>query len=127
MAMVAAAVANGGRLMVPHLTERIVNADGQRRADRAPSTAVVMKPSTAAAVGGMMEDVVKDGTGEPARLPGITVAGKTGTAETQSGRSINKVWFIAYAPAADPHIAVAVTIRTARATAAPSPRRSPAE
>jgi penicillin-binding protein A len=112
MAEVAAAVADRGRLMVPHLTDRIVNPDGrtvQRIAPRVQST--VMKPSTAAAVTGMMEAVVHEGTGTQAQIPGVQVAGKTGTAETQIGTAINNVWFIAFAPAANPRVAIAVTLQ----------------
>lgn len=112
MAEVAAAVANRGRLMVPHLTEKIVNPDGrtvQRIAPRVQS--VVMKPSTATAVTHMMEAVVNEGTGTAAQIPGVQVAGKTGTAETQIGTAINNVWFIAFAPASSPRVAVAVTLR----------------
>jgi penicillin-binding protein A len=111
MAEVAAAVANHGRLMAPHLTERIVDPEGrtvQRVSPRVQS--VVMKPSTAAAVTGMMEAVVNEGTGTQAQIPGMQVAGKTGTAETQIGTAINNVWFIAFAPASNPRVAIAVTL-----------------
>jgi penicillin-binding protein A len=111
MAEVAAAVANHGRLMVPHMTERIVDPEGrtvQRIAPRVQS--VVMKPSTAAAVTSMMEAVVNEGTGVPAQIPGVQVAGKTGTAQTQIGAAINNVWFIAFAPASDPRVAIAATL-----------------
>ncbi len=112
MAEVAAAVANHGRLMVPHLTQRIVNPEGQTVLDVRPRVqSVVMKPSTAAAVTGMMEAVVREGTGTSAQIPGVAVAGKTGTAETQIGTAINNVWFIAFAPAGDPRVAVAVTLQ----------------
>jgi peptidoglycan glycosyltransferase len=112
MAEVAAAVANRGRLMVPHLTERIVDADG-RTVDRiSPHVqSVVMKPSTAKSVTTMMEAVVNEGTGTQAQIPGVKVAGKTGTAETQIGAAINNVWFIAFAPAANPTVAIAVTLQ----------------
>jgi peptidoglycan glycosyltransferase len=112
MAEVAAAVANRGTLMVPHLTQRIVDAEGrtvQRISPRVQS--VVMKPSTAASVTTMMEAVVKEGTGTAAQIPGVPVAGKTGTAETQFGNAINNVWFIALAPANNPTVAVAVTLK----------------
>jgi peptidoglycan glycosyltransferase len=112
MAEVAAAVANHGTLMVPHLTKRIVDAEGSTVQTISPRVqSIVMKPSTAAAVTGMMEAVVREGTGTAAQIPGVQVAGKTGTAQTQFGDAINNVWFIAFAPAADPRVAVAVTLK----------------
>jgi penicillin-binding protein A len=112
MAQVAAAVANHGRLMTPHLTARIVDTDGRTVQTIKPHLqSVVMKPSTAAAVTSMMEAVVNEGTGTAAQIPGVRVAGKTGTAETQIGSAINNVWFIAFAPADKPRAAVAVTLR----------------
>jgi peptidoglycan glycosyltransferase len=112
MAEVAAAVANRGTLMVPHITQRIVDADGRTVQTIAPRVqSAVMKPSTAAAVTSMMEAVVNEGTGTPAQIPGVQVAGKTGTAETQIGTKINNVWFIAFAPATAPKVAIAVTLQ----------------
>jgi penicillin-binding protein A len=112
MAEVAAAVANRGKLMTPHLTDRIVNPDGRTVERISPSLeSDVMKPSTAAAVTTMMEAVVNEGTGTAAQIPGVQVAGKTGTAETQIGQAINNVWFIAFAPAQSPRVAIAVTLR----------------
>jgi peptidoglycan glycosyltransferase len=111
MAMVASAVANHGVLMRPHITDKIVNADGVIVKQVKPSVyRTVMKPSTAAAVTLMMEQVVKDGTAENA-LAGfkIVVAGKTGTAElSNAANSLNDAWFIAFAPYRD--IAVAVVV-----------------
>ena len=112
MAEVAAAVANDGTLMVPHLTSRVIDSEGrtvQKVSARVQS--VVMKPSTAAAVTKMMEAVVIEGTGVPARIPGVKVAGKTGTAETQFGDAPNNAWFIAFAPANEPRVAVAATLQ----------------
>jgi peptidoglycan glycosyltransferase len=112
MAEVAAAVANHGRLMAPHLTARIVNPEGRIVQQISPRVqSVVMKPSTASAVTSMMEAVVNEGTGENARIPGVQVAGKTGTAETQIGSELNNVWFIAFAPATNPTVAIAVTVK----------------
>jgi peptidoglycan glycosyltransferase len=116
MLLVAAAVANKGRLMVPHLTEKIVNPDGQTVETIEPRLySTVMKPSTAQQVGVMMENVVDDGTGTAAALTGIHVAGKTGTAQDCSNLALiacqyNQDWFIAYAPVENPQIAIAVTV-----------------
>jgi peptidoglycan glycosyltransferase len=71
----------------------------------------VMKPSTASAVTAMMEAVVNEGTGTAAQIPGVQVAGKTGTAETLLGNRINNVWFVAFAPASAPRVAIAVTLQ----------------
>jgi len=112
MAEVAAAVANRGVLMTPHLASTIVEPDGhvvQRISPKAQST--VMHASTAEALTKMMEAVVTEGTGTSAQIPGVQVAGKTGTAETQIGAAINNVWFIAFAPAQHPTVAVAVTLK----------------
>ena len=126
MAEVVAAVANHGRLMRPHLTQRIVDPDGRTVQTISPSVqSVVMRPSTASAVTSMMVAVVQGGTGTQAQIPGITVAGKTGTAETQIGNKINNVWFVAFAPAEAPRVAIAVTLQGCRASAAISRPRSP--
>ncbi len=110
MAMVAAAVANDGVLVAPHLVDRVVNPDGQTVYQ--PGTRVIdraMSPQTATEVGAMMAQVVKEGTGTAAALSGIQVAGKTGTAQTSTpGES--QVWFIAYAPLQNPRYAIAVTV-----------------
>jgi peptidoglycan glycosyltransferase len=112
MAEVASAVADHGTLMVPHLMQRVVDSEGRTVEAFSPRVqSVVMKPSTASAVTGMMEAVVQEGTGTTAQIPGVKVAGKTGTAETQFGTAINNVWFIAFAPAQNPTVAVAATLR----------------
>jgi peptidoglycan glycosyltransferase len=115
MAMVAAAVANGGKLMTPHITSRVVDRDG-RTVERVGGdvTSQAMKPSTAKAVGQMMASVVKEGTGTAAALQGIDVAGKTGTAEVGSCPTGNQVSFIGFAPVVHPRAAVAVTVECAQ-------------
>jgi peptidoglycan glycosyltransferase len=111
MAQVAAAVANDGKLMRPHIVDRVIDRDGRTVDTISPTVqSTVMKPSTAAAVRDMMISVVENGTGTQAKINGIQVAGKTGTAETQIGKKINNVWFIAFAPATNPRVAIAVTV-----------------
>jgi len=112
MAQVAAAVANGGTLMKPHLTDRIVDREGRTTEEIEPEVLnEVMSEDSAAQVRTMMEAVVERGTGTQAKIDGIQVAGKTGTAETQIGKKINDVWFIAFAPSRDPRVAIAVNIQ----------------
>jgi penicillin-binding protein A len=111
MAEVAAAIANGGRLMRPHLTRRIVDPEGRVIERIAPHVqSVVMKPSIAGEITTMMEAVVGEGTGTGAQIPGVRVAGKTGTAETEEPGHPNDAWFVAFAPANEPKIAVAATV-----------------
>jgi peptidoglycan glycosyltransferase len=113
MAQVAAAVANAGKLMKPHIADRFVDLDGRTTKQIQPSLqSTVMSPSTAAQVRDAMVSVVQSGTGTQAQIPGVTVAGKTGTAETQQSRTApNNAWFIAFAPAEAPRIAIAVTVK----------------
>jgi peptidoglycan glycosyltransferase len=68
-----------------------------------------MTPATADALTSMMEQVVQRGTGTRARIPGITVAGKTGTAQTTPNAAPH-AWFIGFAPAEAPRYAVAVLV-----------------
>jgi penicillin-binding protein A len=112
MAMVAAAVANGGKLMTPHLTDRVVNSDGVTVKTVNPTMySQVMKPSTATEVTQMMEKVVEEGTGTAVQLGGISVAGKTGTAQIgPNGSNLTQPAFVAFAPADHPKIAIAVMV-----------------
>jgi len=110
MALVAATVANHGKLMKAQLVDKIVSPDGRVRDTLQPAEVTqVMKPDTADKVTAMMESVVKQGTGTAAQIPGVTVAGKTGTAEVANGTA-NQAWFIAFAPVPNPKIAIAVTV-----------------
>ena len=113
MAMVAAAVANNGTLMVPHLTAKVVDQDGKTVETIAPSVYHhVMSRTAAQQINLMMRTVVDEGTGTPAQLgSGISFAGKTGTASIgPTGLGETQPWFIGFAPANDPKVAIAVDI-----------------
>jgi peptidoglycan glycosyltransferase len=113
MAMVAAAVANDGVLMKPRLGDELIDPDGRvasRLGDQRMTR--VMSPQAARAINAMMQQVVREGTGTAAALSGIDVAGKTGTAEKNVAQRINQPWFIGFAPANDPKVAVAATVET---------------
>ncbi len=123
MAMVVAGIANEGVVMRPYVVEKIAKPGGgtlERTKPRVYSRAV--RPETARTLARMMELVVRSGTGTAAQISGVRVAGKTGTAETGvSGR--NTTSFLAFAPANDPKVAVAVFLEdqsgTGGRTAAP--------
>jgi penicillin-binding protein A len=111
MAMVAAGVANHGVVMKPYVVNAVVSPSGSLVTKTTPSKlGVAMKPRTAAELTSMMEAVVTGGTGTAAQIPGVPVAGKTGTAETGTS-GINTTWFICFAPANDPKYAVAVVLQ----------------
>jgi penicillin-binding protein A len=111
MAEVAATVANDGRLMKPQLTDRVIRKDGRVAERIEPDLqSRVMKPETAEQLTQMMSRVVEEGTGTAAALSGITVAGKTGTAEVGANREFTQPWFIAFAPVDNPRMAIAVTV-----------------
>jgi penicillin-binding protein A len=110
MAMVAAAIGNHGAEMRPQIVERIVSPAGKTIAHLQPDQlGRPIKPQTADELTHMMELVVTGGTGTAARIPGIRVAGKTGTAETGRG-NIYTAWFAAFAPAEAPRVAIAVVV-----------------
>ena len=113
MAMVAAAVANNGKLMVPHLVSSVIAPDGRTVTTIEPRLYhQVMTAKTAQEVNLMMRTVVDEGTGTPAQLgDGIEFAGKTGTASVgPAGLGQTQPWFIGFAPANDPKVAVAVDL-----------------
>ncbi len=115
MALVAGGVANGGRVMKPYYLQEIVTATGDVVSVTQPEQwLVATKPLTAGQLNAMMQEVVNAGTGTAAALEGIQVAGKTGTAEKGDGS--NLAWFIGFAPADDPQVAVAVVIEDTQST-----------
>jgi len=112
MAMVASGVANHGLVMRPYVVQRVTAPDGSVVTRTKPHKYThAMKPTTAAALNQMMQAVVTGGTGTAAQIPGIKVAGKTGTAETGAITNPNTTWFIAFAPADAPRVAVAVVLQ----------------
>jgi len=116
MAEVAAAVADKGKLMKPQIWSRVVEPDGHVAKRMDPSEySQPVSAQTAEELATAMEGVVSAGTGTNAAIPGVAVAGKTGTAETPSetcggSSEANQAWFIGFAPADEPKIAIAATI-----------------
>ena len=110
MAMVAAAIGNHGAEMRPQIVERIVSPGGKTITHLQPDQlGRPIKRQTADELTHMMELVVQGGTGTAASIPGVRVAGKTGTAETGRG-NIYTAWFTAFAPAEAPRVAIAVVV-----------------
>lgn len=112
MALVAAGVANGGVVMKPFVLEKVVARNGmviKRMSPEAMYTAV--SPEVARDLSAAMVEAVKRGTGTQASLAGIKVAGKTGSAQNPRGQT--HAWFIGFAPADNPRIAVAVVLDNA--------------
>ena len=120
MALITSAIANDGVMMKPALVSRIENHNGIVLKKQKPSVLYrIMSPETASHVKEMMVEVVESGTRTKAAVKGIKVAGKTGTAENElTARQKNKehAWFIGFAPADDPQIAVAVILEYSGST-----------
>jgi peptidoglycan glycosyltransferase len=113
MALVSAGIANGGQIMAPHVVERITDPAGRELAVTRPREWLrATDPATAAEVAGLMRYVVTNGSGARASIPGVAVAGKTGTAEPGKNRQTH-AWFIAFAPAERPTVAMAIVLEEA--------------
>jgi peptidoglycan glycosyltransferase len=111
MAMVAATVANGGELMRPTFLEEARDPDGRVVEKLDPERVRrVMSAQTAQAVTEMMTDVAREGTASGLSTRAGQLAGKTGTAEIDVEARVNRPWFIGFAPADDPKIAVAAML-----------------
>lgn len=112
MAMLASAIANDGKMMQPYIVDHILYPDGTEAKHTVPEALLdICTPQEAATLREMMTEVVTSGTGTAAAVSGVTVAGKTGTAENATGNDHS--WFIGFAPAEDPQVAVAVLIEDA--------------
>ncbi|ATW26071.1 peptidoglycan D,D-transpeptidase FtsI family protein [Candidatus Formimonas warabiya] len=114
MALITAGIANNGVVMQPFIVDRVVSPQGTILKDREPEELFrIAPPDIAGQVKEMMQEVVVSGTGKNARIWGVNVAGKTGTAQNELSRSTadkEHAWFIGFAPAEDPQIAVAVIL-----------------
>ena len=111
MALVASTIANDGVEPRPYIVRQVVQPLGMSASMGAATLAQPVSADTATQVKKMMVAVVEQGTGTVAQLPGVTVAGKTGTATNPLGRAHS--WFVCFAPAEDPRIAVAVVVENA--------------
>jgi peptidoglycan glycosyltransferase len=95
MALIGAAVANGGEIMEPYLVAEVFNADAEIQSEAEPAVwRRAMSPATAAVLAEMMEDVVANGTGRNAAVEGVRIAGKTGTAQVPDSNP--HAWFVGY-------------------------------
>jgi peptidoglycan glycosyltransferase len=110
IAMVTSAIANHGVLMRPNMIRQVRSSDLEVIEQPEPQRmSVAVSPQVAQDLTQMMIGVVQSGTGTRAQINGVTVAGKTGTAQTGVGQPPH-AWFTAFAPADDPQIAVAVVV-----------------
>ena len=112
MAMVAAGIANRGTVMKPYLVDEVQSSDYDVLDKTQPSElSQAVSPQTADQLTQMMVSVVQQGTGTPAQIPGIDVAGKTGTAQSTLSRP-PYAWFVGFGPAEDADVAVAVLVQS---------------
>jgi len=112
MALVAAGIANGGEIMQPYVIDYFQSSDGTQSllGRTSPKKWLTATDTlTASRMNEVMKATVDSGAGIAAQVPGVKIAGKTGTAETGGDREPN-AWFIVYAPADDPVVAIAVLV-----------------
>lgn len=111
MAMVSMAIANGGEIMQPNLVESIVSSDLRPIETFEPSIfRQAISQQTAATMTELMVAAVSNGVAGNARIDGVNVAGKTGTAENGEDDPYS-LWFTGFAPAEDPQVVVAVVVQ----------------
>jgi peptidoglycan glycosyltransferase len=113
MAMVAAGIANGGTVMKPYLVDEVQSADLDILDKTSPGAlSQAVSPTTANELTKLMVATVNEGTADDARIDGVEVAGKTGTAQSGVEGKPPYAWFVSFAPADDPQVAVAVMIES---------------
>jgi len=116
MAMVSAGIANGGTVMKPYVVDEVQSPEFDVLDKTQPSEfSQAVSSQTARDLTTMMESVVQNGTGTAAQIPGVAVAGKTGTAQSTPSRP-PYAWFTSFAPADDPKVAVAVLVQSSSTT-----------
>ncbi|PNV67648.1 FtsW/RodA/SpoVE family cell cycle protein [Enteroscipio rubneri] len=117
MALVGSAIANDGAIMQPYLVDGVYNANGERSFTAQPSKLMqAVSKTTAERVRTVLEGVVENGTGTAAAVSGVTVAGKTGTAENANGK--DNSWFVGMAPSENSRVVVALIIENGGSGAA---------
>lgn len=108
MVMICSSVANGGKLLKPYVVDSVTKGDITISSAKTKVLRQAISETTAGYIGNLMVDAVENGTGKRAKIYGATVAGKTGTAENENEK--DHAWFVGYAPAENPQIAVAVIL-----------------
>ena len=112
MALVGAAIANDGVIMKPYLVDSVYDADGEKTQQTSPITySRAVSADVAKRVRKVMEGVVENGTATGAQIPGVTLAGKTGTAET--GKDLDDSWFVCMGPSDNCSVVVAMVLEQA--------------
>ncbi|MFZ5969156.1 MAG: peptidoglycan D,D-transpeptidase FtsI family protein [Bacillota bacterium] len=115
MALITSAIANDGVMMKPILVKEILTPEGRTlRGSKAEVIARPINSMISQQLEDMMVKVVREGTGTNARIKNVKVAGKTGTAENETGKA--HAWFVGYAPVEDPKVAVAVILESSGST-----------
>jgi peptidoglycan glycosyltransferase len=110
MAMVSSAIGNGGTLMQPHLVRQVLSSNLAQLAKTTPSVfSNPISKSTATKLTEMMVAAVNSGVSGNGKISGVSVAGKTGTAQNGTDAPYT-LWFTGFAPAKNPKVAVAVVI-----------------
>jgi len=113
MAMVAAGIANGGSVMKPYLVDEVRSPSLQVLDKTEPQElSQAISSSTARELTELLVSTVDNGTASPAAIPGVQVAGKTGTAQSGMDDVPPYAWFVSFAPADDPQVAVAVLVES---------------